>query len=74
MQIVHRIIGNLDRHRTTLGTTEKENYLAMQILDGDAAVHLKFIAKGDSNPTDSPGELYITVRFFSWHATFCLLA
>ena len=44
----------------------------MQVLEGDSGVYLKFIAKGDSEPVDSPGELWVTVS--TWSHAASLLA
>ena len=44
----------------------------MQVLEGDSGVHLKFIAKGESEPVDSPGELWVTVSSWSRHAASLL--
>ena len=44
--------------------------MLVQVLEGDAGVYLKFIAKGESEPVDSPGELWVTVR--TRHAAFLL--
>ena len=48
--------------------------MLVQVLEGDAGVYLKFIAKGESEPVDSPGELWVTVRTWSRHAAPCLHA
>lgn len=57
---------------TSLGTTKREIVLLVQVLEGDSGVYLKFIAKGESEPVDSPGELWITVRTWSLHAASLL--
>ena len=40
----------------------------LQVLAGEEGIYLKFVAKGDSAPTDSPGELYVTVSIIIRHA------
>ena len=55
-------------------TTGNEVCLLLQVLEGDAGINLKFVAKGESDAVDSPGDLYITVRILSWHAASFLPA
>ena len=44
----------------------------LQVLAGEEGIYLKFVAKGDSAPTDSPGELYVTVSIIIRHAILWL--
>ena len=41
------------------------SFLVLQVLAGEEGVFLKFVAKGDSAPTDSPGDLYVTVSIIT---------
>ena len=46
--------------------------ISLQVLEGDSGVYLKFVAKGESEPVDSPGELYVTVSVSARrHAVVC---
>ncbi|CAL5220438.1 g2453 [Coccomyxa viridis] len=49
---------NESKSLVSVGDSKHEG--AEKVLEGDAGVYLKFIAKGESEPVDSPGELWVT--------------
>ncbi|CAK0782993.1 hypothetical protein CVIRNUC_006188 [Coccomyxa viridis] len=50
----------INQEKSFVSVGDKAHSDAERVLAGDEGIYLKFVAKGDSAPTDSPGELYVT--------------